>query len=111
MKTTKRLLAILLALVLLCSALPFAFAEGNNATIYGTDGNLVWTLDNKGVLTINGEGPMPDEYYFDPIPSWKQYANRITTAIISAGVTSIGHGAFTNCDCLTSITIPDMEVE
>ena len=62
MKTTNRLLAVLLSLVLLCSGLPFAFAE-DDATIYGTDGNLVtmrcYYKDGKAVwarveFDING---------------------------------------------------------
>ena len=102
MKKTNRLLAVLLSLVLLCSGLPFAFAE-DDATIYGTDGDLVWTLDNKGVLTINGEGPMSDNLW----RSWLYHADAIAKAVIKDGVTSIGDMAFIHCTSLTSVTIPD----
>ena len=61
--------------------------------------------DNNGNLTISGSGPMAnynDYSYFAP---WKQYSNRIKSAVIDEGVTTIGTFAFYECSSLTKITI------
>ena len=56
MKTTKRVLAILLAVLLLALSVPFAFAE-DSVEIGGQCGkNAFWKLDDQGKLTIFGEG-------------------------------------------------------
>ena len=90
-----------------------------NATIHfaliasGTCGNnLTWTLDNDGLLTISGTGPMtdyPEEHdtaYIGGTP-WKNHAASITSVHINSGVTSIGDSAFEGCTGLTGVSIPD----
>jgi len=89
-------------LFLLTTAMIFsiaaAFAQG------GTIGPLTWNLKD-GVLTISGEGKMPN-YEFDFEVPWLQYSG-ITAAIIENGVTNIGDNAFWECADLTSVTIGD----
>ena len=105
MKQTKRLLAVLLALVLLCTGVPFAFAD--DVTIVdsgycGADGdgtNLSWTLDSEGTLTISGEGVIRESAF--------SFNNMIKSVIIEEGVKSIGVGAFFNCKSLASVKVPD----
>ncbi len=71
----------------------------------GTCGeHAVWTLDNKGVLTISGYGKMAD-YTWDDLP-WNSYRSSIMTAVIEEGITSIGSKAFSSCSILTNVTIP-----
>ena len=64
---------------------------------------LKWTLDSDGVLTISGNGPMPDscieDYYSD--------TKKATKVVISDGVTSIGDYAFIEFHDLKSVSIPD----
>ena len=79
--------------------------------------NLTWTLEN-GVLTISGTGDMAGfmgvgeegpEGPNDDCP-WKAERSKITSVVISDGVTSIGEYAFTGCKNLSSISIPDSVV-
>ena len=64
MKTTKKLLSILLSALMVLSLVAAAFAEGSNVIGSGQCGaqgnNLTWTLTDDGVLTISGTGAMAD---------------------------------------------------
>ena len=77
----------------------------------GTDGNITWTLDGEGTLTISGTGAMWDyssTYYsgtFATSAPWGQYHKTIKSVVIDNGVQSIGDYAFYGCSGLTSVTI------
>ena len=80
----------------------------------GTWGDLSWTLDSSGTLTISGRGEMKDlttEGYMGlPIISsdaWRAYTDQIITVVIQEGVTSIGVNAFSDCKSMTGVTIPE----
>jgi hypothetical protein len=78
--------------------------------------NLTWTLDDKGVLNINGSGAMWDYLYENEAP-WKNYLDPpllpdsnpycIRTVNIENGVTSIGEGAFWFGTNITEVTLPN----
>ena len=70
----------------------------------GNEENVLWTLDNSGLLTISGTGKMK-EFSLSAIP-WASYLNDIKEVSIIEGVTSIGENAFI-CTSLTTITIPN----
>lgn len=76
--------------------------ENETKTLSGKCGdNLIWMLDDKGVLTISGTGEMYDYSYMDPTP-WD--SDNVVSATIENGVTSIGNYAFgKNCK---SVFIP-----
>lgn len=85
-----------------------------NATIHynsdgpaasGTWGDLSWTLDGNGLLTISGVGAMADLDYKAP-DAWLAHKDAITSVVIKSGVTSIGGSAFYRCGALESVTIP-----
>jgi hypothetical protein len=64
----------------------------------GTCGeNLTWTLDEKGLLIISGEGTM------DNSKPWNEYRSVITCIRIDEGVTTISNNAFSGCDNLNNI--------
>ena len=76
----------------------------------GTCGDLLWTLLD-GVLTISGDGEMPDYYFYEnyeayPAP-WYDARSEITKIVISEGVTSVGEYAFIFCDSVTNVEIAD----
>lgn len=66
--------------------------------------NLIWTLDENGLLTVSGSGSMAS-YSFQGAP-WYVYRNQIKIAIIQEGVTTIGDNAFSSCSALTTIKLP-----
>ena len=124
MEQTKRMLAVLLALVLLACSAPLAF--GTDVIASGTCGdvwnsatqsydNLTWSLDSEGTLTIEGEGNMCDyDNTYDSTlggdrttAPWGQYAGSIKAVVVGDSVTSIGYHAFLGCTALESVTIPD----
>lgn len=67
----------------------------------GTTGDCMWTLDDKGRLTISGNGKMKDYSYDSDLP----WGEDISLVIIEAGVTNIGDYAFYCCENLTSVFI------
>ncbi len=74
-----------------------------------TNGNIgtqiLWQLDENGLLTIKGSGEMQDfDYYTLP---WRAQRNKIKEVIIENGITSIGAYSFNQCTNLTRITLPD----
>ena len=91
MNILKKTTAILLAVLMLAFAVPFAFAAEPN-----------WTLEN-GVLTISGTGKMPN--YVDA--PWKRSAREIRSIVIGDGITSIGGKAFIGCANVQSVSLPD----
>lgn len=74
-------------------------------------GNLKWTLDSNGTLTISGSGAMKDftitinKGSYSP---WWSYNSSIKSLVIESGVTTIGSGAFKDCAELSgNLVIPD----
>lgn len=100
----KRLLATVLALIMVLGMLPGTVWAAETAS--GTCGeNATWSLSG-GTLTISGSGPMEDYDYYYPLPPWWGHReDPITSVVIGSGITSIGDVAFAGCSALTSITI------
>ena len=69
----------------------------------GTAGKLSWSLTSAGVLTISGNGVIPD-YSSDNTPPWNE--KDFNTIVIEEGVTGIGNYAFYQSSAL-SVYIPD----
>ena len=72
---------------------------------YWNEGNLTWTLDADGTLTISGTGAMKNYDYDNLSPVYNN--SNVKKVVIEDGVTNIEDTAFWNCTSLTSITIPD----
>lgn len=84
------------------------YSSSASGTVWLYTCNMRWSLSG-GVLTITGNGPMPDfaynySSYMNSSP-WADQRATITEVRLS-GVTSIGDYAFCGCSSLTSITIP-----
>lgn len=72
----------------------------------GADGdNVLWSLDDQGVLIITGEGDMAD-YNHSGNPPWYDYSASIKSVFIVEGVTSVGKYAFSQLN-ISSITLAD----
>ncbi|MBQ7579774.1 MAG: leucine-rich repeat protein [Clostridia bacterium] len=120
-KTTTKLLALILTLVMVLGIAPTAaFAQDeviehttpvsvgdNTLAATGQCGeNVYWTFNSStGALTISGKGEMYDYNFIGSGPF--QYNSSIKSVTIESGVTSIGSCAFYKCISLTSVTIPD----
>lgn len=100
-------LALVIGVTLLTPKAEAAVVDG------GTCGeNLLWILDEQGILTISGTGPMTDYDTDWDSPSgsthpWAAVAALIQTVDIKEGVTSIGAHAFYECVNLTYVTVPN----
>ena len=75
----------------------------------GSIGDLIYTLDADGTLTIVGSGPMPNwEWNTSANRSTSPFARdlRIKKLVIGDGVTSIGEEAFDGCTALQAARLP-----
>ena len=71
----------------------------------GTWGNLNWSIDGEGILSVSGTGEMIS-FEPDSNNAWLGKKDSLTEVHIGEGVTSIGDLAFRDCSSLTTITIP-----
>ena len=67
--------------------------------------SVTWTLDNDGMLSLNGIGAMINYDCVDETP-WYPYRNAINRIIINNNITSIGNNAFNSLDA-QSVSIPE----
>ena len=109
----KRILSILLAALMLLSAVPLGMVDTawaissrdtvvDSGTCGGTLNNsqlMKWTLTSDGTLTISGEGNM----FGAP---WSQYKSKIKKVVIGEGVGSISDNAFHYYENLRSVSLP-----
>ena len=93
--------------LLLCLAAMLPTVAANAADAEGTTGSFTWSLTD-GVLTITGEGNMPD--YPDGAP-WDAYKDRITKVVLAGGVTYVGAHAFEDYDKLEAVDFGDVIYE
>lgn len=102
----KKFLSIIL-LICICSTLciPINVFATDLIAGGGIGNNLFWSLDDKGELTISGEGDMPYWTGGSDVP-WFKYKDDIINVVIKRGVTNIGNYAFVEYP-ITNITISD----
>ena len=87
---------------LLCLFLSILMLVGISAYADGTASGLTWSL-SEGVLTISGNGAIPDYSYTSTAP-WREAD--IQSVVIESGVTRVGAWAFDHCSA-ESISLPD----
>lgn len=120
-KIIKSLLSLIIVVCLIFGTAPFAIFDVFNFTILpnifapnvfaanysGKCGeNLTWELDTSlGLLAISGKGDMTNwssNYESSP---WYEYRSSVKKIVINKSVTSLGDGAFFNCNNLTTVTV------
>ncbi len=121
MKSTKKLLSVLLSMVMLILAVSFCFISFAADASGGCGSGLTWKYsDSAKTLTISGSGAMNDyavsktydEWWKEEsdlrttAPWYSHYAD-ITKINIEYGVTKIGKNAFRRCINVMKIDIPD----
>ena len=102
-----KLLSAILVLALLLSNLAIPALAEDEIPTSGTCGETVtWALDETGLLTISGTGPMTDYATYTETP-WYESIDRITALVIGDGVTTIGDRSFYGCEALATVTLPE----
>lgn len=96
-----RLMALLLAFVLVFSCAPSVRAEGESGSCGGA---LSWSL-SAGTLTISGSGAMSD-YYDSAMAPWYHLREEIQRIVLPSGLTHVGNLAFYECSNVLSVSIP-----
>ena len=110
----KRILSILLAVLMLLSALPLGMVDTAYAAALASGkcgDSAAWTLDNTGTLTISGTGAT---YNYDmdddgnSAAPWctKARIQRVNKVVVNSGITELGYSMFSNCTQLTSVSLP-----
>ena len=96
---TKKLLSLLLCMIMLLALCGTAFA----------DAPIEWEISKKGVLTISGDGELPDYSYV--APPWENRRKDIKSVVVEEGVTSISPNTFQYCTNLKTVTLPSTLTE
>ena len=111
----KRILSILLAALMLLSAVPLGVVDTAYAAAALASGkcgdSATWTLDSTGTLTISGTGAT---YNYDmdddgnSAAPWctKARIQRVNKVVVNSGITELGYSMFSNCTQLTSVSLP-----
>lgn len=99
----KKIISWLLCLVLAVQLAPIAMAA---EVASGSTGEVSWSLNDSGILTLSGYGSTGD--YTDPSETpWYAYGDQIEIVVIESGVTRIGSYAFAGCANLQEVTVPE----
>lgn len=67
--------------------------------------SVSWSLSADGVLTLDGEGELPELSSYSEQP-WRSMADRITALVVSDGISYIGAHSFELLPRLASVTLP-----
>lgn len=112
----KKLLCALVACSVFTAVLPESVSYAAIIAQNSQWDGIEWTLDDSGLLIINGSGDMKDflswhknHYRQGFIAPWLVNGNNnnIRSVVIQDGITSIGSWAFRGCKNLTNVQIPD----
>ena len=106
MKQMKRVLAILLAVIMLIGTVPVVSMAAPQYTRLGNS-SIGYYLDEEGTLTLQGRGSTPD-YDSGDSPFDFRYENdlNIKRVVIKEGITRLGNMLFIGCP-MESISLPD----
>lgn len=94
----KKISAIFIAITLLLTSVTIPITV--LADSYSDEnGSYTYSIDNNGVLTINGTGAIQDKAFMDN--------NDITSVNISEGIISLGQNSFYRCKNLQTVSLPE----
>lgn len=107
----KTLLLLALALTMVFATASVVMADSNDYIAQGTSGDLDWSIDNAGCLTISGIGDYDDSdgEITNGTGAWKNYKNKIKSAIVDVHKITNCSGMFSECVNLRSIDITNLD--
>jgi len=108
MKVAKKVLALLLTVVMLCSLANAAMAMDVYKGFCGE--SATWAIDSNGTLTISGSGDIK-AYSGGSHSDFRQYKSKIKKAIVKRSIMSIGAYAFQGMSALTTVKMDDSVVK
>ena len=79
------------------------YSVGPEIIASGTDGNITWSLDSNGLLTITGEGSIGD--YEDDYVPWEDHISDVKSVRLGSWITDIGSYTFLRHNNLASFSI------
>ena len=104
-KLSRTLFKFLIPILVLFCLTTFATADGG--VIAGADfndGAMHWSISTDGVLTITGDGDMPD-YTNSTGSPWYNYSDCILRIVVEDGITKIANSSFFHLDKMVSISL------
>ena len=106
MRKIKKLSVVILALII-CLQAGLTFPVNAVANVAGgvCGDDVTWSLNENGVMTIEGTGAMATVGYWGH-PTWQDYKKQIKEVIIKKGVTTVQNDGFSGCENLTKVTLP-----
>lgn len=134
-KRGRRVLSFALAIIMVCSSLPFSVFAEDSFSVQATDSEdlsesdesqivdsgsitsytgdeIGWSLDSEGTLTIFGEGTLQANCTYATASSdipWESYASdgKIKKVTVSDGIVALHGTYFKNCKSLESVELSD----
>ncbi len=105
-KPKHHIIIVLFVLSIFVLILPLCASASTIAS--GICGDLNWTLSDDNILTIAGEGMLPnDTNPWNDYSLGDDYNNKIVSVVIEEGVTRIGSSAFSFMSNLKTISLPN----
>ena len=107
---SKRIIAALLCSFLIGYE---AYAQTASVVDNGTYGDIEWTFYSDGLLTVGGNGAIPDfNKSSEPSPNindrpWLKHRKNVLKLIVQNGVTRVGNRAFQSFDKMTSAELAE----
>ncbi len=80
-------------------------SPGPSYAYSGKDGDITWTIDNYGVLTLTGNGDYSNVTGLGSYPAWYTYRGKITSAVIAITNIRSARKMFAGLNLLNSIEI------
>ncbi len=104
----KKFLSIVLAILMVVTTVPYAFAAATVASgTCGADGsNVSWELDSDGVLTFSGEGATQD-YSGPSLSPIYYYKDDVKKIVVNDGVTRLGTYVCFMFTEVTEVSLPE----
>ena len=99
----KKITIVCMIILLVVAVITCAQASTRSGNL---NSEIIWRMNDKGVLTILGEGDMPDFEKAEDAP-WNAYRDQIVGIVFSGKITRIGNYAFTECTKVKHVSFVD----